>query len=85
MRDLLGDAVDISASQKDLPASDANDLAIRKKSGKQVHGRAVMRVVEKRHDDTPVSDIEIDIGRGQPITGLAGFGRLAGIQAFAFH
>ena len=62
---LLGQAVDVAATQKQLTAWNHDDFVVREDLGQDRSGLGISGVIEARGDDAAIDDQEVDIGAGQ--------------------
>src|SRR5713101_2272544 len=64
---LLGYAVERSQAKHEIAAGNADDFTVGKQASQRVQGRAVVRIVERRHDHEFIDDIKIRIARRKPL------------------
>ena len=63
---LLRQAVERAEAEHEIHRVDADDGAVFEQLAEDAEGDAVVRVVESRHDDAGVADVEIRVARRQP-------------------
>src|ERR1700728_277046 len=66
-RDLLRDAVDVAATEQYLARRHSRDPAAGKQPLEALRGQPVGALIEQRHDDAAVGDVEVDIACGEPL------------------
>src|SRR5262249_11995554 len=64
---LLGHAVDGAKAQDQIAAVDADDFAVRQKFRQGVERDPVVGIVEYRHEDNSVGDVEISVAGRQAL------------------
>src|SRR5688572_12737408 len=64
---LLGHAVERAEAPHEVQAVDADDLALRKQLRDDAERDTIGRIVERRHDDASVGDVEVGVARGQAL------------------
>jgi hypothetical protein len=77
-RNLLGNAVDIAATEENLPRRHPHHPAARKYALQPPRGQRVGAWVEERHHDAAVRDIEVDVAAGEALARGACPGAVAG-------
>src|SRR5262249_7484749 len=81
---LLGDAVDIAATEQYLARRHADDFVLRKHAFQDGECRAIVPGVQERHHDAAIGDVKVDIRTCQAVARRAGPGALQGSYATGF-
>ena len=80
-RHLLGDAVDVAAAEQDLARRARRPPRARGSSAREDRRRlVVVALVEQRHDDPRVGEVEVDVGGGEAVAGPARLRPLGGVD-----
>ena len=78
---LLGDAVDVAATEQDLAGIDAHDLTVGEDLAHLGHGGLVGGVVEERHHDAAIGAVVVDVGGCEALALDARNGALLDVDA----
>src|SRR5687767_5573336 len=66
-RHLLGDAVNVAATEQDFPRLHADDTTLRKDAAERSERLLVVSRIDQRHDDRGIRDVEIHVGPGEAL------------------
>src|SRR4051794_9812946 len=69
---LLGDAVDVAATEEDLASGDADDLTVGEEPGRGLERGLVGALVEAAGDHPAVGQVEFHVAGGQAVAGPPG-------------